>query len=69
MYSSTGLSFGFAQAFFVASLAGSPTFVFDGGIGCMNHLSYIFAISPDFIIATSWVLYQRAETLYPPARG
>ena len=38
-YSSTGLSFGFAQAALVASLAGRPTLVLLGGIGCTNHLS------------------------------
>ena len=38
-YSSTGLSFGLFQADLVASLAGRPTLVFFGGIGCTNHLS------------------------------
>jgi hypothetical protein len=38
-YSSTGLSFGLAQAALVASLAGRPTLVLLGAIGCMNHLS------------------------------
>ena len=38
-YSSTGLSFGAAQAALVASLSASPTRVLVGGIGCMNHLS------------------------------
>src|SRR6478609_8443577 len=53
MYSSTGLSFGLAQAFFVASDAGRPTLVIFGGIGCTNHLSYTLAISPDFIMSLS----------------
>ena len=39
MYSSTGLSFGLAQALLVASLSGRPTLVLLGAIGCMNHLS------------------------------
>src|SRR3954462_1480119 len=38
-YSSTGLSFGLAHAFLVASVAGRPTLVIFGGIGCTNHLS------------------------------
>ena len=46
-YSSTGLSFGVAQAALVKSVAGKPTRVFLGGMGCTNHLSYNLASSPD----------------------
>ena len=45
------MSFGLFHAFLVASDNGNPTLVFDGGIACTNHLSYIFARSPLLIIA------------------
>lgn len=42
-----GLLFGFAYSFFSESDRGKPRFRFFGGIGCMNHLSWIFAAAPE----------------------